>query len=50
MSLNMMRALTAGSITFSCGGGIPDSWNDEHRDIDRWENDGGRCPVARQGF
>ena len=24
------------------GGGIPDGWDDDYWDIERWENDGGR--------
>lgn len=24
--------------------GVPDALEDEHLDIDRWENDGGRSP------
>ncbi|MBK3497083.1 hypothetical protein JFL43_20050 [Viridibacillus sp. YIM B01967] len=26
------------------GGGIPDGWDNDCSDIDRWENDGGRSP------
>ena len=31
------------------GGGIPEDWDDDYWDIERWENDGGRSPGARPG-
>lgn len=38
-----------GTGTPASGGGIPDGWDDECWEIDRWENDGGRSPSTSTG-
>lgn len=42
-----MRMFAVGYIAL---GGIQDGWHNEQGDIDRWENDGGRCSINRQGL
>ncbi|MGE7918242.1 hypothetical protein ACQKM9_04735 [Viridibacillus sp. NPDC093762] len=42
MSISVM-----GTGTPSDGGGIPEVWDDNYLDIDRWENDGGSSLRTR---
>ncbi|MEK4092295.1 hypothetical protein [Viridibacillus sp. FSL H8-0110] len=44
-----MSISVIGTGTPPGGGGIPEGWEDDYLDIDRWENDGGSSLRTRTG-
>jgi len=45
--VDIMKILAAGSGLPPSDGGITNGRDEEYLDIDRWENDGGKCSGER---